>query len=195
MPRTSKNSGKKVSKSKASGNTTKKSKASSKSTKKSKTKSNQISKKQVEPLKESIDNLTFAMKNIYDIFSKASDEMYEEHDLHFERVAPLAAKLDELIEQNKLVLSTIKSLFEEIRDLKKREIELEKSVEGSLLVKDLKELKEVEQDNVEEIQTVPTKDKRDAQMDITKMQIEDQLLNSGPFLNSEKPEEIFKNKL
>ena len=190
MPRTPKDSEKKVSTSKASDKTSNKSKNKS-ANRKSKSKSNQISKKHAETLKDSIDNLTFAMKNIYDLFSKASDEMYEEHDLHFERVAPLTTKLDELIEQNKSILTTIKSLFEEIRDLKKREIELEKVVESSLLVKDLRELKQVKEDDVETKGDSST-DKMEIQTNLNKTQIENQLLNSGPSLSQEEP---FKHKL
>ncbi|MDK2850064.1 MAG: hypothetical protein PWP03_381 [Candidatus Woesearchaeota archaeon] len=178
MPKAQKKSQKKTSKSIASK------KSTSKKSTKDKSPSVKVSQKHAETLKDSIDNLTFVMKNIYDIFAKASDEMYEEHDLHFERVAPLVAKLDELIQQNRVILSVIKSLFEEIKDLKKREIDLEKFVESSLLVKDLKELKEVEEDNIQFSSSPKSGDKPETLSKEEIEKLEDQFLNSGTISNN-----------
>ncbi len=156
-----------------------------------------ISKKHAETLKDSIDNLTYVMKNIYDIFSKASDEMYEEHDLHFERVAPIASKLDELIKQNEFILTTIKSLFEELKNLKQKEIELERTVENALLLNDLKELKEVEEDKIgthnHQLSSEPLHDKDNS----SKEELENQILNSigDSGVKDKGNSEVFKNKL
>ncbi len=100
-------------------------------------------------LKESIDNLTHIMKKIYDLFSEASEEMYAEHDLNSSRVMPLAAKLDVLIEQNKILAKSILKVLDELKEVKKEEKNLKMLIEKEKLQALSKELEELEKQHKE----------------------------------------------
>ncbi len=105
--------------------------------------------KHASEFKDSLDNLTFVVNRVYELFSQASDEMYQEHELNSERINPLASKLDKLIELNTRLSEGILGLLKELKELKSNEIKIEKELQTVKLRSDVIALKEAGKDVIE----------------------------------------------
>ncbi|HDP73471.1 MAG TPA: hypothetical protein ENN46_00735 [Candidatus Woesearchaeota archaeon] len=104
--------------------------------------------KHASQFKDSLDNLTFVVNRVYELFSEASNEMYQEHELNSERINPLTSKLDKLVEQNSRLSDAVLELLNEIKELKSHEMRIEKELQTVKLRSDLIALREAGKDTL-----------------------------------------------